>query len=289
MKIDLREIRSDYEGFAQLIELAHRMSNLEFDSVSIDMGAVSWFDANMSAPFGAFLYKVSRNLNTVKLLNIPPRVEAILSKNAFLSSYGRAKRPDTYGTTIEYKRFEPKDDRYFAAYVERHLVGKGMPQMTARLLKKFRESIYEIFSNAVIHSETKLGIFACGQYFPNKNRLDFSIADLGIGIRQNVNKKRGLDLSAEQAISWAMASNNTTKSGSIPGGLGLKLLREFITLNRGRLQIVSDRGYWVLAHGQVTTKAFPHRFPGTVVNIEINTADKGLYRLSSETATKDIF
>ena len=289
MRIDLREIRSDYEGFAQLIELAARTSDLVFDSTSIDMRTANWLDANMCAPFGAILYKVSRNLNTVKLLNIPDQVETILSKNAFLSSYGRAKRPDTYGTTIEYKRFEPKDDRYFASYVERHLVGKGMPQMTVRLLKKIRESIFEIFSNAVIHSETKLGIFACGQYFPHKNRLDFSIADLGIGIRQNVKKKRGLDLLAEKAIGWAMDGKNTTKSGSIPGGLGLKLLREFITLNRGRLQIVSDRGYWVLSNGQVATRTFPYPFPGTVVNIEINTADKGSYRLTSESPTKDIF
>ena len=52
----------------------------------------------------------------------------------------------TYGTTIEYKRFEAKDERYFAAYIEQHLVGKGMPNMSVGLQKKFRESIFEILS-----------------------------------------------------------------------------------------------------------------------------------------------
>ena len=95
--------------------------------------------------------------------------------------------------------------------------------MSAGLFRKLQESLYEIFSNAVIHSETRLGIYACGQFFPNKHRLDFTIVDLGIGIRENVRRKAGLDLTAPLAIAWAMEGKNTTKRGRIPGGLGLKL------------------------------------------------------------------
>lgn len=106
------------------------------------------------------------------------------------------------------------------------------------------ESIFEIFSNAVIHSETQLGIFACGQFYPNKNLIDFSITDLGLGMKNNLEKKRGIVLSAEEAIQWSMEARNTTKTGPIPGGLGLKILQEFVKLNHGRIQIMSDRGYW---------------------------------------------
>ncbi|MBI3359859.1 MAG: ATP-binding protein, partial [Chloroflexi bacterium] len=200
MKISLHEIRSDYIGFLQLVKLAAQTESLSFGSLAVDMSAVTWIDANMCAPFGALLYRIGRDLNSVSLVSIPDAVEKILSKNAFLSNYGRARRLDTYGTTIEYKRFEPKDDRYFAVYVEkylRRLAGKGFPRMSVGLRKKFQESILEIFGNAVTHSETKLGIFACGQYFPNKRRLDFSIADLGVGMRRNLKKKRGIVLSAE--------------------------------------------------------------------------------------------
>ena len=52
--------------------------------------------------------------------------------------------------------------------------------MSAGLIKKFRESVFEIFSNAVLHSRTKLGIFSCGQFFPNRHQLDFSVVDLGV-------------------------------------------------------------------------------------------------------------
>lgn len=135
-----------------------------------------------------------------------------------------------------------------------------------------------------------MGIFSCGQFFPDRNRLDFSVADLGIGIRQNVKEHTGQDLiTAEQAINWAMEGRNTTRAGRIPGGLGLKLLREFITMNKGKIQIVSDKGYWELSGGETSTRTFTEPFPGTIVNIEINTSDTSSYCLSSEIQPEDIF
>ena len=289
MKIHLPEIHSNYDGFSRLIQLAHQTDGSFLDDIEIDMSQAVWIDANMCAPLGAILYKVGRDINTIRLTNVPANVEAILSKNGFLCNYGWSRKKDFYGSTIEYKRFEPKDDRYFADYIEKQMVGKGIPEMSLGLLKKFRESIYEIFSNSVLHSQTKLGIFSCGQYFHKKHRLDFSIADLGIGIYTNIREHRGLNLSAEDAISWALEGKNTTKSGPIPGGLGLKLLREFIVKNEGRIQIVSDKGYWELSEGMVRTRAFSEPFPGTIVNIEINTADAKSYRLVSEIRSEDIF
>lgn len=161
--------------------------------------------------------------------------------------------------------------------------------MSPGLHKKLQESIFEIFSNAVLHSRTRLGIFSCGQYFPTKSCLHFSIVDLGIGIRQKIIDELGFNFSAEQAIKWATEDSHTTKTGAIPGGLGLKLLREFIVMNHGSIQIVSDCGYWQLADGLVSTQKFDWAFPGTVVNIQINTADTHSYRLSSEVTADSIF
>lgn len=135
MKYFLRPIHSDFEAFAQLTELHAQVRDSFFQTLEIDMGGATWFDANMCAPFGAILYKTSRNLNTVKLESLTPKVKSILSKNGFLMNYGVAKSVDVYGTTIEYKRFEAKDERYFAAYIEQHLVGKGMPKMSVGLKK----------------------------------------------------------------------------------------------------------------------------------------------------------
>lgn len=290
MKLRLPEIRHNQAGFDALVHLYSKTQECLFDDIEIDMSGVGWFDADMCAPFGALLYRLSDQINTVELTNIPQAVTRILSKNGFLSNYGREKLPDTFGTTIPYMRFDAKDDRYFAGYIEDEFVRRSeMPKMSRGLIKKFRESVFEIFSNAVLHSQTKLGIFSCGQYFPTRSRLDFAVADLGIGIRQNVLDNAGLDLRGDAAIAWATDGQNTTKRGQIPGGLGLKLLREFITLNGGRIQIVSDSGYWALEQGKVAMREMKYRFPGTVVSIEIDTADRRSYRLSSEISEKDIF
>ncbi len=289
MEISLSNVKSDFEGFNQLIALLQKTKDCAFGEIEVDLAGVTWFEANMCAPFGAILYKVSRELNSVRVTNVHGKLENILLRNGFLSNYGRAVIPDRQGTTIKYKRLETKDARFFGSHIDDLLTKSGIPKMSTGLFKKFRESIFEIFSNAVIHSETKLGIFSCGQVFPNKHRLDFSIADLGMGIRQNVRQNADLDLTAEEAINWALEGKNTTKKGPIPGGLGLKLLREFIELNKGRIQIVSDKGYWDFSNGESQTRGFLHPFPGTVVNIEINTADERSYCLASEINPKNIF
>lgn len=239
---------------------------------------------------GCILYRLGDSLNTVKLANIRPGVEQVLSKNRFLSHYGREKIPDHWGTTIPYQRFDVKDDRYFASYIESELMRRSeMPTMSSGLLKKFRESIFEIFSNAVLHSRSEQGIFSCGQSFPKRHQLDFSVADLGVGICRNIKDSIGLDLLPEDAIAWATEGSNTTKRGQIPGGLGLKLLKEFIDLNGGRIQIVSDAGYWRREKGKTFTARLSQPFPGTVVSVEINTADTQSYVLSSELSEADIF
>ncbi len=290
MKFALPQIRHDYKSFETLVCLYEQTKEHVLDSVLIDMKATRWFDADMCAAFGAILYSLGNRLNEVNLIQIPQKVETILSKNGFLSHYGREKIPDRWGTTIPYRRFDVQDDHYFADYIEDELIHRSeIPEMSHSLLKKFRESIFEIFSNAVLHSHTKLGIFSCGQFFPNRNRLDFTVADLGVTMLENIKNYTGTELSPEEAIIWATQEGHTTKGDNLPGGLGLKILYDFIHLNGGCLQIVSDAGYWQLKDSRVITKPLTYSFPGTVASIEINTADTAAYVLVSELKAEDIF
>ncbi len=279
MRFHLPEIHRDPASFDALAHLHAQTKELIFDHIEIDMEATLWFEADMCAAFGAILYDLEKRLNTVSLIHIHPSVEEILSKNGFLSRYGGVEIPDQWGTTISYQRFD-KNDRYIVRYVENEFMHRPeIPKMSPELLKKLSESVSEIFENAIWHSHTRLGIFSCGQFFPTKERLDFTVADLGIGIRQNIKDFMGLDLSPEKAIVWATEGNTTTRAGNVPGGLGLKLLGEFIDLNQGSIKIVSDAGYWQRENREIFTVPLNHQFPGTVVSVEINTADMSAYRL----------
>jgi len=283
-------IRHDYEGFEALTRLYAQAKDYHLENIEIDLERTRWFDADMCAVFGAILYSLGDNLNTVALVNVLPDVERILSKNGFLSHYGKANIPDSWETTISYQRFDVTDDRFFSGYIETEFIHRNkLPEMSMGLMKKFRESIFEIFSNAVLHSSTRMGIFSCGQLFPKQSKIDFTVADLGVGIRQNVSEYLEDEISAEQAIIWATEKTNTTKEGPVPGGLGLKLLGEFIDLNGGCLQIASDDGYWRRSNKSSSSLALEHPFPGTVVNIEINTADTLSYILSTDWDIDDIF
>ena len=290
MRFSLPQIRHSYSSFETLAYLYTQTKEYVLNDIEIDMRKTDWFDADMCAAFGAILYSLGDRLNEVSLVDIPQRVERILSKNGFLSHYGRARIPDQYDTTIAYRRFDVEDDHYFANYIESELIYRSeIPEMSPALLKKFRESIFEIFSNAVLHSSTDLGIFSCGQFFPNRNRLDFTVADLGVSIPQNIKEYAKLKLPPEKAIAWATEEFNTTKRGNLPGGLGLKILCDFIDLNGGCIQIVSDAGYWQRKNYKIVTKRLSYPFPGTVVSVEINTADQHSYSLASELTPEDIF
>lgn len=277
----LSSVESTLGGFANLSRLHAELAGHHREDIILDFAACHWFSANMSAPLGIVLDSISSN-NTVKIGKIQQKTENILSRNGFLCGFGYEKKHDSYGTTIPFTKFENDEAVEFAEFIRDHLDLKEMPDMSDKLRQRFLQSISEIFANSASHSESDGPIYVCGQFFPNKHCLDISLADAGIGIRRKIAKELGIKLNSDKAIEWALQEGNTTKKGTVPGGLGLKLLQQFIGLNKGRLQIVSDRGYWELAGAGETLTRMEHSFPGTVVNIEINTADESSYSLSTE-------
>jgi hypothetical protein len=286
MTIILGQIKTGFNGFQKILDLDNQI-----DPNRYGINISNWIDANMCAPLGAILYRKKTEEIPIQILGISSYVKSILQKNHFLSQFGESEKPDSYGTTIEYRRFDLFNKVYeqFRKYVIRYFKHRsfGLPEMTPALLKRFRESLFEVFSNAIEHSYTQEGIFTCGQFFPKKQRLHFTIADLGIGIGGNILRHLRIRLSPENAIKWAISGKTTRRDR--PGGLGLQFIQEFIKLNGGRLIIVSDAGYWEFSKGKVSTNEFSRPFPGTVVTIDIDTADKSSYCLSSELDSSDVF
>ena len=83
--------------------------------------------------------------------------------------------------------------------------------------------------------------------------------------------------------------NDWIEPGSQPGGVGLKFLKDFITLNEGKIHLASRLGFYEYCNGKETFEKLAADFMGTVVNLEINTGDTQSYRLSSEISPEDIF
>jgi len=125
---------------------------------------MQFFDANMASPLAAVLARIADKFNAIEIVNVPAAIERILRKNGFLTFYSYEKLADSNLTTIPFRRIQLTDAGRFEDYLGRHLKGKGIPKMTEGLGKVFKQSVFEVFQNSVMHSRSKLGVFACGQF-----------------------------------------------------------------------------------------------------------------------------
>lgn len=290
MKISMpAKLTSDENGFGFIAELYAQTKDMGFDELVLDFKYTTWLEANLCAALGAILSRLQEEFVSVSFVNVSPAVYSILSKNHFLSNFGSEVLPDTHQTTIKFRKFKVSEEKAFKDYLDRELLSQpDLPNMSPLLKSKINKSIFEIFNNANIHGHCS-HVFSCGQYFPQKKRLAFTIADLGKSIKSNVNHYLNKSLSGSEAIAWAVEEGNTTKTGTIPGGLGLSLIRDFLKLNKGYIQIVSSDGYWEERKGVIFATEFDNKLKGTIVNLDININDHSSYVLSSEINADSIF
>lgn len=285
------DIQTGFVGFEKIINVAEQVMPENEDTYEVDMSSLTWMDANMCASLGAILYKKQSQGAKISL-TVSEKMKPIMLKNHFLLQFGRNFVSDEHGTAIQYQQFDNVGDmsEQYQKYVSRYFRKKNRSitdNIHPNVLKSFRQSLFEIFKNAVEHSDTRHGVFVCGQFFPEKRRLNFSIADLGIGIRGNIYRKLGKKLSSTGAIHWATSGKTTRRDR--PGGVGLEMIRDFVKRNRGALIIVSDAGYWEFSQGYPVSRELPIPFPGTVVNIEINTSNQNIDYVDTEIDLNNIF
>lgn len=294
VKIDIpKKVCGDYNGYNYLAELNHKLSRFEFQEIFLDFALNSWFEANLCAALGAIINQADENFNQISLINLPPRQESIFSRNHFLASFGGYQIEDFNNTTIKYRKNKLQEDKLIKEFLDKELIHKpDFPKLSSAAKGEIIRSIFEIYSNAVIHGACEY-VYSCGQFYPNKipPRIDFTIVDVGHTIERNVSDYLGRDISGIKSIEWALQENNTTKpiGNNIPGGLGLKIIRDFARLNNGKVQIVSSDGYWEYAHGREHTNELDNTFPGTLVNLEFNLDDESFYYLTEEKPEDIIF
>lgn len=177
---------------------------------------------------------------------------------------------------LEYRMFSPEQSDDFKMYVQDQLMKKQkFPPHSEMAGKLIQESILEIFVNAKDHGKCD-GIFCCGEYLSGSIPpvLNMTIVDRGYTIMRTVNeflsRKRNkvVNLTACEAIHWALEEGHTTKD--FPGGLGLTRLKSFVNVNRGAMQIVSDKGMVEYSNGTTSDEILNSAFEGTIVTMKFN-------------------
>jgi anti-sigma regulatory factor (Ser/Thr protein kinase) len=283
---ELKKINPDFGSYQQLINFYQKYKECQYETIELSL--TEFFAANMSSPLGGILDKLSENFNDIHFKNITEDIGLILLKNEFLSYYGYDKYFDGNNTTIKFLKLNLTSSRLFYSYVVKDLLNKSeLLNLSSGLKKKMAEAIYEIFVNAQMHSETK-NVYTCGQLYPKINTIHFTITDTGIGFKNRIMKSKNINLSSIDAIKWAVNGKNSTKE-NVPGGLGLTILKEFVDLNKGSIQIVSDDGFYQHSMGNDQFCLLDGSFPGTIVNLQFKTDDVSSYELIEDISLDDIF
>lgn len=219
-----------------------KCEKIKDSTIVIDLCNLVWIDANMVAILSGLVYKL-REENTLDFVaNLDPKKNTfeILFVNGFLNSDGLEIK--NTGTSIKLRNFSIEDIDEYVEYVENDLVQHNDLHLNEESREIIISALIEIFANYEAHSNTKYPLFVCGQYFPKKTQLKFSIFDLGVGFLDPINKVNPKIITSEEAISWALVEGNSSKT-NMPGGCGLYDLKVDLLNNNGSIDIASGETY----------------------------------------------
>lgn len=282
------ELKANASGFSAIADIWVKSVTFPRGSkVLYDFDSCRDVDANLASMLGAMLDRLT-DLGYSMFVNSPKNRVALksLSRIGFLKAFEVTSNIEEKENFIKYCRFEVDEYKEFKQYILEDLIKKKrFPHCTEKAAEKIIENIYEVFANAVTHGGSKY-IYSCGESHERNGSptLEFAISNIGRTVSDNVNKlmrdRQAGELDDAEAIKWAFAEGHTTKL--VPGGLGLAILRDFISLNRGRIQFASGRGVVELDGPDFAMYSLSNAIPGTVVNLSFNCSDKNSYFLKSE-------
>lgn len=240
----------------------------EDSEVCFDFNENTWLSSEMTTFLGIIFRDLQMNNYTVYVTGFSYKLSNLLKKNGFLSHFKLSENiPDTYGTTIPFIELRPEQTKTLDEYLNNILFTKMDEKINLSENEIIKSAIYELTHNIKEHSRAGL-FFMCGQFFPQKNELTFSIADAGISIPDNIIECNGPQFNCKsQYIDWATNKGTTTKTNSV-GGLGLYDIKENLR-PIGDLKILSGNGYAEFnSNKNVFLKDTKNRFNGTMIYLK---------------------
>lgn len=215
-------------------------------------------------------------------------VSTNLAQNGFMAAFGHSSGPWP-GNSIPYREDLHQDKAVLVDYLKTKWMGRGWVHVSERLMDAIVGRVWEIYANAFEHGQSSIGIFSCGQHYPIRHELKLTVVDFGVGIPSNVRiYASNPNIQADVALRWAFQRGTTTKPNGTSRGMGLDLLKEFVKLNKGKLEVFSHEGYAIIENQREEFMNRSTFFEGTLVNITF-ICDESFYHLSSEVIEEPLF
>ena len=287
--IQIPTLNDEASDFQELFSIWSQVNDY-FEDVRFDFTRCGFLRPNAVAFLGGLSRLIESRMGSVvfdwsTLHN--KRVMTNICQNGFAGTFGYpSSRWD--GNSIPYREDNTLDMNGIMDYLTYNWIGNGWVHVSNHLRDAIAGRMWEIYNNAFEHSGTQIGVFSCGQHFWRQNYLILSVVDFGQGVpakvrsflRQHAEENLVAKLSGARCLRWAFQAGNTTKVGE-PGGSGLDLLKEFVRINQGKLEVYSNEGYAIVDRDGERYENRDISFEGTAVHITLR-CDENLYQFSGE-------
>ena len=260
--------------------------------IDLDFANCDFLKQNAVAFLGGMIAHIKSEGRSVFLRDdtLSPALRRNLEQNGFLYEMG-LDVPPWDGNSVPYRHDRQPDMDTISRYLREKWIGRGWLNIHPNLTEAVVCNVLEIYSNAFTHGYSPIGVYSCGQRYRKLKKLKFTAIDFGIGIPRSVRQYlqstgKPYAIPDDTTLQMAFREGFSTRPGL--GGLGLKLLKEFIHLNNGRLDIYSHSGHAIIDAAGERYEMRGTFFQGTVVNITIN-IDQKFYYLSTESSNQTPF
>ncbi|MFQ5451505.1 MAG: ATP-binding protein [Nitrospinaceae bacterium] len=287
--IHVRTINDDPKDFDALFSFWNQLND-DFLDVTFDFTHCNFLRQNAVAFLGGLARLVQYRSGKVNFLwnTLEDAILTNLAQNGFGEAFGLDVSSWT-GNSIPYRQDILFEQKGLTDYLKWNWLGRGWVHMSENLRDAITCKVLECYLNAFEHSGSSIGVFSCGQHYPQLKALKIAIVDFGIGIPANVRSfKNNPLIGTEQALEWAFQSGTTTKPNGLGRGLGLDLLKQFVRVNKGRMEIFSHDGYAVFEENREEYSRRSSFFEGTLIHITLK-CDEKYYSLASETMPEYYF
>ncbi|MCE7946095.1 MAG: ATP-binding protein [Chloroflexi bacterium CFX4] len=282
LRLNVPRINDSPDDYAVLFDLWQQVKASQETEVVFDFATCDFFRQSGVAFIGGLMHWAKSQLKQVTITNLNnENVARNLRKNGFAEAFDLPAEPLSR-TAVPYREDRHKAEESYLIYLSQSWLHPERIYLSQNLRQAILSTVIEAYINVFDHAHSPVGAFTCGQFYPTSKEIMLTLVDFGIGIPATVRKHlRQPALSAEAAIRWVFQEGNSTKARLMARGNGLKILKSFVRLNQGRLEIYSGDGYTRIDQTDEYYTTHATSFTGTVVQIALK-SDESYYQLADE-------
>lgn len=265
------------DSYCELSRLYHAMQATPDSLWQLDWQQLHYLDANLSAVLAAIAHHTAGRQGN-RLLMDPRQVnrpDSVFVRNGLASvlSHEGGTFFDERQSTVPVCYFTINEVDAFADYVDTKLLGHhSLRQLTTGQRDRIVSCYYELFNNVELHAQTE-HVTVCGQYYPLKRLLIFTMVDFGIGFLPLVsNYTQRMNLAPVEtprdAIVWALKGGSTKTLAS--GGSGLQGIVKHCKATNGSIHVATSGGYFQfdpVGAQPVVYESVAKPLPGTLIHL----------------------